>query len=141
MDDPRKLLFLDIDGVLNSFAFYKSDFYQKEKEMHGSKVKQYDLKKLDLLKEIYDKTNCTIVMSSSWRSFYFDSNSKHRMDYGCMILKKDLKERGIEINYCTGNEYHKKWYAIYNGYKWLKIKMELTTANMWNLKIVKNLLK
>lgn len=120
MDDPRKLLFLDIDGVFNSSAFYKSDFYKKEKEMHGSKARQYDLNKLDLLKEIHDETNCTIVMSSSWRVFYFDS--KFQMDYGCMILKKDLKERGIEINYCTGNEYHKKWYAIYNGYKLIKDK-------------------
>lgn len=118
MDDPRKLLFLDIDGVLNSLAFYKSDFYQKEREMHGSKAKQYDLKKLDLLKEIHDKTNCTIIMSSSWRVFYFDY--KFQMDYGCMVLKKDLKERGIEINYCTGNEYYENWYAIYNGMEWKK---------------------
>ena len=88
--------------------------------MHGSKVRQYDLKKLDLLKEIYDKTNCTIVMSSSWRTFYFDY--KFQMDYGCMVLKKDLKERGIEINYCTGNKYHEKWYTIYHGYEWIKDK-------------------
>lgn len=118
MDDPKKLLFLDIDGVLNSLAFYKSDFYQKEREMYGSKAKQYDLKKLDLLKEIHDKTNCTIIMSSSWRSFYFDY--KFQMDYGCMVLKKDLKERGIEINYCTGNEYYENWYTIYNGMEWKK---------------------
>lgn len=120
MDDLKKLLFLDIDGVLNSSAFYQSDFHKKEREKYGAEAKQYDLKKLDLLKEIHDKTNCTIVMSSSWRAFYFDPDSKSRMGCGCMSLHQDLKERGIEINYFTGSEYHEKWYAIYSGMEWKK---------------------
>lgn len=122
MDDPRKLLFLDIDGVFNSSAFYRSETYLKDKKKNGSEARRYDLKKLDLLKEIHDKTNCTIVMSSSWRSFYFDPNSKSLMGYGCITLKQDLKERGIEINYFTGGEYNEKWYTIYSGYKWVKNK-------------------
>ena len=120
MDDLKKLLFLDVDGVLNSSAFYKSDFYRQEREKYGAEARQYDLKKLDLLKEIHDRTNCTIVMSSSWRAFYFDPDSKSRLGCGCMSLHKDLEDRGIIIKYKTGNEYDEKSYAIYNGCKWVK---------------------
>lgn len=119
-DDPKKLLFLDIDGVLNSSAFYKSDFHKQEREKYGAEAKQYDLKKLDLLKEIHDKTNCTIVMSSSWRSFYFNPSFQSRMGCGCMTLRNDLKDRGIEILYKTGNEYDERLYAIYNGCRWVQ---------------------
>lgn len=118
MDDPKKLLFLDVDGVLNSSAFYKSDFYKQEREKYGAEARQYDLKKLDLLKEIHDRTNCTIVMSSSWRAFYFNPSSESGL--GCMSLHKDLEDRGIIIKYKTGNEYDEKLYAIYNGCKWVK---------------------
>ena len=121
-DNPNKLLFLDIDGVLNSMAFYKSDFHKQEREKYGAEAKQYDLRKLDLLKEIHDKTNCTIVMSSSWRSFYFNPSSKSRMGCGCMTLKEDLKARGIVIRHKTSNDYDERLYAIYTGCKWVEDK-------------------
>lgn len=102
--DPTKLLFLDIDGVLNSQAFFQySKQYQREKLLQRRSVRSYSLKKLDLLKEIHDKTRCTIVMSSTWRLLYFDKRFKKRRDY--TQLRKDLKKRNIRIRYKTSNHY------------------------------------
>ena len=120
-DDPNKLLFLDVDGVLNSSAFYKySKQYKRDKITHRHSAKQYDLKKLDLLKEIHDKTKCTIVMSSSWRVFYFNPSSRSRMGGGCMDLKRDLKRRKIIIRYKTSGNYDEEEYARQNKVEWIE---------------------
>lgn len=49
------IIFLDIDGVLNSYAYYK----ETENDL--------DLKAIDILSQIYHKFNCKIVLSSTWR--------------------------------------------------------------------------
>lgn len=109
--DPNKLLFLDIDGVLNYSSYYKSAEYLKN---YG---KMYDSNKLDLLKEIVDATNCTVVMSSSWRVFYF--NSKPPLI--ASELKKDLKHRGIIIKHKIGNEYNHELFKLYSGgFNWVE---------------------
>jgi len=116
-DDPTKLLFLDIDGVLNSnFFFEKDEQHHMEQIKRGfnGDVREWSLKKLDLLKKIHDATHCTIVMSSSWRKLYF---SKHfRKRYMIRQLKKDLKKRGIVIKHCTGGEYDKALWLKFSGY-------------------------
>ena len=120
-DNPEKLLFLDIDGVLNSFAFYKlSKQYKRDKINNPWYARQYDLNKLQLLKEIHDRTKCTIVMSSSWRGFYFDPKSKSRCGDGCNRLKRDLKRLKIIIRYRTSNNYDKEEYARQNHCEWVK---------------------
>ena len=110
-DDPNKLLFLDIDGVLNSSAFFKGPKYKMYRIKNPWHAKQYDLDKIKLLKEIHDKTKCTIVMSSSWRMFYFDSKSRSRIGYGCSDLKRDFKRNKIIIRYRTSNNYDREEYA------------------------------
>jgi len=50
-----KILFLDIDGVLNT---YKENY---------KPVDYLDKNKIALLKRIIDETKCKIVISSSWR--------------------------------------------------------------------------
>lgn len=119
-DDPHKLLFLDVDGVLNDLLYFHSPEYKRDRLINHHSAKQYDLKKLDLLKEIHDKTKCTIIMSSSWRAFYFNKDWKSRMGDGCMRLRKDLKKRKIVIRYKTGSEYDERLYAIYTGCKWVQ---------------------
>ena len=120
-DNPNKLLFLDVDGVLNSSAFYKySNQYKQEKVKNPHHARQYDLNKLDLLKEIHDATKCTIVMSSSWRAFYFDPNSKSRMGDGCMSLKRDLKKRKIIIRYKTPNCFDNEEYIRQTKIEWVE---------------------
>lgn len=49
------IIFLDIDGVLNSYAYYKET---------GNDL---NLKSVDILSQIYYKFNCKIVLSSTWR--------------------------------------------------------------------------
>lgn len=49
------IIFLDIDGVLKSYAYYK----ETENDL--------DLKAIDILSQIYHKFNCKIVLSSTWR--------------------------------------------------------------------------
>lgn len=120
-DNPEKLLFLDIDGVLNSSAFYKlSKQYKRDKIVSPRCARQYDLNKLKLLKEIHDKTKCTIVMSSSWRGFYFSQNSKSRCGDGCCRLKRDLKKLKIFIRYKTSYNYDKEEYSKQNHLIWVK---------------------
>ena len=119
-DNPEKLLFLDVDGVLNSSAFFRSKHYKLDKIKNPWHAKQYDLKKLDLLKEIHDKTKCTIVMSSTWRTFYFNNNLMSRCGEGCKSLKKDLKKRGIRIFYKTSYNYDKEEYTRQNYVEFVK---------------------
>ena len=49
------IIFLDIDGVLNSYAYHK----ETENDLN--------LKSVDILSQIYHKFNCKIVLSSTWR--------------------------------------------------------------------------
>lgn len=53
-----KVLFLDIDGVVNS--------YNTQERFMGFLGIQPDL--ADLIKEIIEKTGCKVVLSSTWRS-------------------------------------------------------------------------
>ena len=62
-----KVIFLDIDGVLNSFQTFQEIHY--EWELTGIRRVAIDLNKVLLLKEIVDNTVALIVLSSSWRTF------------------------------------------------------------------------
>lgn len=60
-----KLLFLDIDGVLNYFDF------NMEAEMNSFlNFSEIDTEKVLLLNEIVRRTEAKIVISSSWRKLY-----------------------------------------------------------------------
>ena len=116
-DDPGKLLFLDLDGVINSNYFFEKDKRHRIEQARcglNGECREWDLKKLDLLKKIHDETRCTIVMSSSWRKLYFSKTFKKR--YIVRQLKKDLKKRGIVINHCTGSEADNELWKKYSGY-------------------------
>lgn len=58
-----KLLFLDIDGCLNSY---------KTRILYGHKktVETLDPIALDLIKKIVDETKCVICLSSEWRLYH-----------------------------------------------------------------------
>ena len=56
----RKIIFLDIDGVLNSI-----DYFEHTKHCKG--YSEINPKKVKLLKEIVDRTGAEIVLSSTWR--------------------------------------------------------------------------
>lgn len=53
-----KIIFLDIDGVLNSAI------YDRQRSIQDGNI---DVTRLALIKELVDKTDAKIVLSSSWR--------------------------------------------------------------------------
>lgn len=85
-----RFIFLDIDGVLN---------YQNCKFKTPSGYYFVDDEKIKLLKEIVEKTNAKIVLSSTWRDGWEDFNN------GCntinsrdfLLLKEKLQEYGLEL--------------------------------------------
>lgn len=63
---PPRVLFLDIDGVINSertfaaFGGYPHDFT-------ASELARFDPVALALVRKLCDKSGCVVVLSSSWR--------------------------------------------------------------------------
>lgn len=92
-----KLIFLDIDGVLNDdhTVEYTPDGYTGIDDYHVAQ-----------LKKIIDKTNAKIVLSSDWRYTSPQWDSKNENDpvweYLCNKLKKfDLIISDIVPQYCS----------------------------------------
>jgi hypothetical protein len=79
-----KILFLDIDGVLNS-----SDYYRKgrilSKTMWNHHINQIDPEAVKYLNEIVEKSGCKIVISSTWRK----SDSEY-------AIAEMLRQRGFK---------------------------------------------
>jgi len=63
-----KLIFLDIDGVLNTSETFKKRYYDYKKT--GVYNLEIDEFRLNYLKEIIEKTNAKIVLSSTWRGYF-----------------------------------------------------------------------
>lgn len=59
-----KILFLDIDGVLNNEIMYHKDSIRTSRPFP---LDQFDPECVYLLNDIVNKTGCKIVLSSSWR--------------------------------------------------------------------------
>ncbi len=64
-----KVVFLDIDGVLNS------NFWLENNERELSNGTLIDLEKVKLLSTLIKETNAKIILHSGWR-FWFDSSMK-----------------------------------------------------------------
>lgn len=60
------VLFLDIDGVLNSTRFFKSPAYRRL----GSHLDDLDPEPCALLNGLLQDTKALVVLSSSWRIFF-----------------------------------------------------------------------
>lgn len=89
-----KVIFLDVDGVLNSLEDLK--IYREKNNIKGSVL--YDVvedRPLKLLKEIVEKTNAKIVVSSSWRIDYIRNGAECRGIY--RKLKDRLLDYGMKI--------------------------------------------
>lgn len=58
-----KVIFLDIDGVLNS-----DEYFDKIKDLNIQGIQsEVDIEKIKLLKKAIDETGAKVVLSSSWR--------------------------------------------------------------------------
>ena len=76
----RKVLFLDIDGVLNTGWWYSQMDRNTPKDKYGY---AFDPRSVANLKKILDETGADIVISSSWKSF------------GLSELEEMWQERGL----------------------------------------------
>lgn len=59
-----KVIFLDIDGVLNHEHYYVN---RSESDSMPYPLSEFDIESVNRLNNITDKTNAKIVISSSWR--------------------------------------------------------------------------
>ena len=84
----RKIIFLDIDGVLNSM-----DYFGQTKDCKG--YTEINPEQVKLLKEIIDRTGAEIVLSSTWRNLGKRKNEPEHPMY--TYLTDILKEYGMEI--------------------------------------------
>ena len=101
----QKYLFLDIDGVMNSFDDYNmtgEEFLKKINDISFVISK----KQIDLLNEIVEKYNPKIVLSSYWRTRYpiqkINKIFKDNGFKGAVIAKTDEK----------GEEHEDRWKQI-----------------------------
>lgn len=72
------IIFLDVDGVLNSMAYYEHN------KKIGKKVKEISDYHLQMLAKIYHTCDAKIVLSSTWRELDCDDNDT------CMAMYKYL---------------------------------------------------
>lgn len=69
-----KIIFLDIDGVLNS------NFWNDEHQKEISDGTLIDKEKIKLLAQLVSRTSAKIILHSGWR-FWFDGEGKPKKSY------------------------------------------------------------
>lgn len=91
-----KVIFLDIDGVLNTSETFKIR-EQIEKET-GIWTIEIDEFRVEYLKQIIDETDAKVVLSSSWKKDFENVEGKvvpiHEKGEGLLNI---LKKHGIEV--------------------------------------------
>lgn len=107
-----KIIFLDIDGVLNC---------QTSKSNSGG-VLGIDSKKVKLLRRIIDQTNTKIVLCSSWKTFW-DHNKDEQTEIANYLDRK-LKRENLFILDKTDDKGYNRGEGIVN---WLQDK----TVEQW----------
>ena len=86
MANKKSILFLDVDGVLNSFAYF-----EENKGMGHMDISDYHLQ---MLAKIYHACDCKIVLSSSWRELDVDDVNVYWM---YQYLLDELARYDMEI--------------------------------------------
>lgn len=79
------IIFLDVDGVLNSISGLK-EAYKINKRPYSGYDYPFDAKCMNNLKELVEKTNAFLVITSTWR----------KDELGKNILLYELKKYGID---------------------------------------------
>lgn len=91
------IIFLDIDGVLNS---------NQTLERCGPYIGIED-QKLELLKELINKTKAYIVLTSTWKQFwYFNANDKHKQDDLANYLDEAFARHQMKVTAKTKDDFN-----------------------------------
>ncbi len=132
-----RVLFLDIDGVLNSDLWYKSN----EKKLKKYPYDQFDPRCVKLLNAILENINAEIVVSSTWRLKYTleELNAIFKevgiqqsiLDYTPVLtIDNNFILRGNEIlKWCQDNQY--RLGIRYLEYKDFAILDDITEMLYW----------
>lgn len=117
-----KYLFLDIDGVLNGYNAFDYFIWKIMVLLHFPKNiirkinEPFKIKKkyVKRLKKIVDKTECKIIMHSSWRHQFWDTPYQEKTDaqkyLHDLFIKYDIDIFDITEYYSEGREYEiMKW--------------------------------
>lgn len=93
-----KVIFLDIDGVLNYLDFW----YKRRLEFEntGKFGPSFDEEKIKILAEIVQETGAKIVLSSTWRGGFIKENDKLVPKPGfddCVELNLAFEKYGLEM--------------------------------------------
>ena len=86
------IVFLDVDGVLNSYAYFKSTEFKNKQATNA--CNDIDESTLPILKRIVEENNAHIVLTSTWRELeeLLDIVSQTMYKYLTdMLAKYDLK--------------------------------------------------
>ncbi len=108
-----KVLFLDIDGVINSertraaFNGYPQNFSQSD-------MVRFDQVAISLIRRVCKTTRCKIILSSSWRVYYRTEEVEEALDLPVIGVTPDLdgQARGFEINKWLSDHPEVTKYAI-----------------------------
>lgn len=119
MELGQKLVFLDIDGVLNSQRFYENNVESIKKETDWPRC-DIDQRACIRLQDIIKRTGAKVVISSTWRLNYYDFLVRFLSEYGIDVIGKT----GRGCRDCVrGNEI----------YRWIKDNEEIC-GDYWKYK-------
>ena len=90
------LIFLDVDGVLNSQKFAKKMLEEDNIRVYAEDM--LDTHALRLLKMLVEKTDALIIVTSSWRKIPESYNN----------LERQIQQFGMSISDCTPNTGNKR---------------------------------
>lgn len=117
-DEQIKVIFLDIDGVLNSREWFEKRYNGNVKDIHEKEYRSLferqaddiDPYALSLLKNFVDKNDIKVVLSSTWRFLYSISEVSelfNMIGWDMTFLDRTLEansgHRGEEIKHWLDN--------------------------------------
>ncbi|CDY79453.1 Phage protein [Caballeronia glathei] len=124
MTAPTKILFLDIDGVLNSHRTVTihggpTEFGGKPRgggfphDFSESGMKKFDPVAVALIRQVCIETDCSIVLSSAWRVLFSAHECANSLDLPIIDKTPNLADvRGAEIKAWLDQHPEVEHYAI-----------------------------
>lgn len=93
----KDIIFLDVDGILNSFTFLKKESIRLRRPLSGKKF-PFDPSCLNCLCYLISETDAEIIITSSWRKY-----ENHLEILMNKLAEYDLARHVYGFNPITGN--------------------------------------